>query len=819
MAKVLFGVMLMMVATAAAPAQLDSAIASAQQLATSGNAAAAITAYRRLLPQTTGVTRARVLDALAVLEIDGGDYKRATRDANAAAVLFAASGHLTEQANALNHVGLAALYAGDYERAARTLNVAIPLSTASKNYSGLAEQVTNLANVDFFLGHYADAAANYDRALQITDAHAAEAWTARRRHLILVNKATLDQRLGRDREALAVYRQIQAGTTNLPPNEQAQVLMNLGVLYRHLGDPIKALQTYDQALGLFSLQHSTEGELAVMRNRGIVLALDLRQLDAARQTFSDALDRATKAKNGRQMLQAQLYRGETELRAGTIEPARADFQASLDAARSLRTPEEEWKALYGLARTELRQNDAASSRIHLQQAVDVIEKIREGIKVPTLRSDFFNDKRDVYDLLISLELQQADVQRVFDLVERSHSRAWRDLLGLTAPITVSQVQRALPAGALLIDAWSSPVGSALISITRSSADVKQVAVDEAEVRKLADDLQAGPSPDWQSVASRIGEKLLRPLPPETQHVIVVPDGPLSVIPFELLPVSGRPLVQQAAVSYLPTAAMLVRRAPAQERLALPWTNQLRAFADPVFASARLDDPNQLRTQLAASAGEAKGIASEVGGRSVLHLGTDDRKAYLYATDARAPLLHIATHAFADENALEQSRMLFSPDKGSSSAEYLFLKEAYALPLQHVELAVLSACDTERGRVVRGEGVQSFSRAFLASGARSTVTTLWRVPDQPTAAFMKVFYHHLQRGESRAEALRQAKLKFLRSGSQLSNPHYWAAFVLTGEGLQPIPRAIRWRSIVLIAIAILGVAALWIAAARRRRPVA
>src|SRR3712207_7447999 len=44
---------------------------------------------------------------------------------------------------------------------------------------------------------------------------------------------------------------------------------------------------------------------------------------------------------------------------------------------------------------------------------------------------------------------------------------------------------------------------------------------------------------------------------------------------------------------------------------------------------------------------------------------------------------------------------------------------------------------------RSEGVQSFSRAFLAAGARSTVTTLWRVADEPTADFMEVFYHHLQ----------------------------------------------------------------------------
>ena len=134
------------------------------------------------------------------------------------------------------------------------------------------------------------------------------------------------------------------------------------------------------------------------------------------------------------------------------------------------------------------------------------------------------------------------------------------------------------------------------------------------------------------------------------------------------------------------------------------------------------------------------------------------------------------------------------------ADYLFLKEAYDLPLQHVELAVLSACDTERGQLLRGEGVRSFSRAFLAAGARSTVTTLWRVPDAPTAAFMKVFYYELQRGVPRDVALQTAKLRFARSGRDVADPHDWAAFVLTGEGLRPVPTAIRWSSVAFVFLA-------------------
>ena len=145
-----------------------------------------------------------------------------------------------------------------------------------------------------------------------------------------------------------------------------------------------------------------------------------------------------------------------------------------------------------------------------------------------------------------------------------------------------------------------------------------------------------------------------------------------------------------------------------------------------------------------------------------------------------PLLHLATHAVADVMSPARSRILFSPARADDGADFLFLKEVYDLDLRGVDLATLSACDSERGKLVRGEGPQAFSRALLSAGARATVTTLWRVSDEPTRDFMKQFYFELNRGETKGQALRLAKLRFLRSGSALAHPRYWAAFVLIGD---------------------------------------
>jgi hypothetical protein len=434
-----------------------------------------------------------------------------------------------------------------------------------------------------------------------------------------------------------------------------------------------------------------------------------------------------------------------------------------------------------------------------------------------MRSDFFNDKSEVYDAAIAAEVEASSAAQLFDLIERRHSRGWRDRLALSGSVDLGSVQRALPPGVLLLDYWSSPHGAALVAVTRARASLVPVTVNGGHIRAL---LQAVDErhDEWRIAAERVAAEVL---PREEwfegiEHVIVVADGALAFVPFELLPAGDALLVERAAVSYTPTAATLLRPAPAITAWAPPWRLQLRAFADPIFASASLDDTS-VRQRLASSASEVEGIASEIGGRAVLHVGADNRKEYLLGRREGAPLLHLATHAAADATAIERSRIVFSPEtSGPSAADYLFLREAYDLKLAGVELAVLSACDTERGQLTRGEGVQSFSRAFLAAGAQSTVTTLWRVADRPTADFMQVFYHHLQRGVARDEALRRAKRRFLESGSALAHPHYWAAFVLTGDALRPVSRALTWPPL----LAACGVLALGIFATartvRRRR---
>ena len=94
------------------------------------------------------------------------------------------------------------------------------------------------------------------------------------------------------------------------------------------------------------------------------------------------------------------------------------------------------------------------------------------------------------------------------------------------------------------------------------------------------------------------------------------------------------------------------------------------------------------------------------------------------------------------------------------------------------LVVLSCCHSGR-EDVKAEGVVGLARAFLASGARSVLVSLWAIGDKATLEFMKHFYQHLLVGRSSSESLDQA-MKCLRESENYRSAKYWAPFVLIGD---------------------------------------
>jgi hypothetical protein len=346
---------------------------------------------------------------------------------------------------------------------------------------------------------------------------------------------------------------------------------------------------------------------------------------------------------------------------------------------------------------------------------------------------------------------------------------------------------------MLLDVWTGAGSFAIVWISPSGAGfVRHAGAIKDAAEKLLAALQTG-SGQWND-SSRLLGNLLLPGIPLAPHIVIVPDGHLSTIPFEVIaePGSKSLLIERSDISYLPSAQFLMRDKP-PKKLLFPWQRQLVAFGDPPVGSS--DSLAQGWQRLQFSGVEIRSIERILSGRSEVHAGLDAQKRYIEEDRVEnLPVLHFSTHALVDPENPDRSRILLASD-------YIFQGEVYGLDLKGVELVTVSACDTARGKTVRGEGVQAFSRAFLAAGANSTVTSLWRVADEPTAAFMKQFYFFLSEGRSKSEALRSAKLAFLHSRTGLAHPRYWGAFVLTGNGVAPLPGVVPWSLVSLAGAAV------------------
>lgn len=822
---------------------IDQRFEQAKQLQKQGKDTEARKIYESLLPVLRGrepsKQLANALEQMSRIDAAAGDYDSAERSAQESADAYRAVGDRDGETHAYNNKGIAEAQRGSYAAAQFDFEKALALARAGQTRETETQVLNNLGNAFYYQGKYLEALRSYEDAMRLVDQFSAADWSDYWRQITNFNQATLYQRLGRYEKALEIYRQVEASSKTLTPGDRAHLLANLGTLYRRLGDPWKALDTFRSAQKLYSISHDADGEIAVLKNIGIVYALDQEDFRNAQAIFGRVRELARKTHNRREEMQAHLYLGETLLRKRTLAAAQMEFETALALANELGTTEEQWKARYGHGRIQEFSGNLAEAESDYRQAIAIIEKSRATLQLSALRAEFLADKRDAYDALIRLLVRKYDVPEAFSFLERSRARTFQDRVTRDdkvqsgSPLTLAEIQRLLPSETALIEFWVSGNQLAAIWCRHDAYGMlsKELNTEErSKSRALLEVLSAGTGDLWRAQVRSLN--LL--LPPgsssmwtRVRGLIIVPDGWLSLVPFDLLPLEDNPkelLIERHDISYLPSAVLLRRTEPTTRSIKPPWTQELVAFGNPALGNSQSDpgtaDPSRASSRsLPASAQEIASIAQMSRGKASLFLGHSDLKRTFFAKANAGSILHVSTHSFADGDNPEDSRMLFSPARPNDAADYVFLRELYELDLSNVRLATISACDTERGKILRGEGLQAFSRALLAGGARASLTTLWRVDDAATAEFMKQFYFFaLQQNKPKAEALRLAKLKFLRSNSSLEDPRFWAAFVLNGDGTRPLPRVVSWTQGALVTVVVTAtlLVLLWFSLRNRRK---
>ncbi|WP_298425165.1 CHAT domain-containing protein [uncultured Kordia sp.] len=256
-----------------------------------------------------------------------------------------------------------------------------------------------------------------------------------------------------------------------------------------------------------------------------------------------------------------------------------------------------------------------------------------------------------------------------------------------------------------------------------------------------------------------------------KKIIFNPDGELYKIPFETLQATHEFLAIPYEIRYTSNLKFIHLDTETTKETTLA-----------IYAPTYEGNTTAFATRSAISNLEGAKAEAKIIGKlfpSKIYMGKNVSKQQFIETAHTAKILHLAMHAEINNKEAGLSRLLFN--KNNTDEDDLYLEELYALNLR-ADLAVLSACNTGLGKENAGRSMESFQRAFTFAGVPATVASLWEVPDQSTSEIMESFYQYLKKGVSKSKALQNAKLDYIvtHQGTKLSQPYYWAGFILYGD---------------------------------------
>jgi CHAT domain-containing protein len=178
------------------------------------------------------------------------------------------------------------------------------------------------------------------------------------------------------------------------------------------------------------------------------------------------------------------------------------------------------------------------------------------------------------------------------------------------------------------------------------------------------------------------------------------------------------------------------------------------------------------------------------------------------------ILHLAMHSLSDSANSKYSFLMFSPDSATNN-ERLY---NYEISLSRIKspMVVLSACNSGTGTLYHGEGLMSLARGFILAGASSVVKTSWEVNDETSARIISGFYYYLAKGISKDEALRKAKLDYIKNSPPVyKDPYYWAAYEIMGDNSPVIHNSTKYIILGGLIVILAAFAAVFVNYLRRR----
>jgi len=769
---------------------------------TSVPAQIALLAHDLTLPEAHDLeTRLRILTILGMLEVnyDSGMARRTWSQVEELAIL---QHHFLLASRAIGEQGIAAFLLGDIGTAkkdvvkawtvAKVADPAARIRYASVYGVGLVE-----------LHKYKEALGPLNEAIRVAGKTRGAAYPT----IAVTAKIEALSGLGENNEALALAAdEMRRVSTYHLAGHLYELYQTRAGVYERMGQWDRAVSDFEDAAHYAKRLSYWRGLTQV---DGSLAEAYLHQgtLQAALLAVNEAIEANKNIPDELYFVPRDLgIKAEIMARLGNTKASNDLYQKSTDLLDALLTkvptPTIERQLLSDLSNVYAGYFASLSDQGRVADAFRVIERARGRVEAQALSHhevDAPHEPNPTEQELtkLNLELLNTDEaaarERILDTIYSTEQELTTGSPVTDAPpvpVSLDELQHHLRAPELLVEYVLADPQSYALAVTATTVrrytlpSPKEILEQEAmqyrsELVQQKTDL---------ALAQRLYDGLLGGIPEfkEKHSLIVVPDGKLHLLPFNALVNSGQYILATHLVTVTPSGTvldMLRHRADRVVRDDLPyvgvaaWTSKTPATT--LLASIHRAVSGPERRDLVAlpeSRHEVETIGSDLPKPSTILLGS-------HATETnfkQLPLdqynvIHLALHGYTDPEFPDRSALVFAPEEPAIDDGLLQVREIRSLRLD-ANLVTLSACDTGVGPVGE-EGVANIVNAFIEAGAQSVVSTLWELEDHATAQLMTDFYAHLGRHEDKAEALRQAQLDMVNSGSA---PYYWAGFELDGE---------------------------------------
>ena len=484
------------------------------------------------------------------------------------------------------------------------------------------------------------------------------------------------------------------------------------------------------------------------------------------------------------------------------------------------------------------------------------QELKRSIAALEQQMEAYSQNNPQYQSLLNeISIKENDLNLLIQSFEEDYEDYYR-LKYDTELVDVEALKKSLPDSTVLVEYFAGEKNWFIFVISRENIVVKEIPRNKElllEYARLLPETKAWMT-GWDNdqkgqfidLSYQVYQQLIQPVEELlTKYVLVVPDGEVYYLPIDALlyeaadastPVSKLPfLVNKMAVAQSFSAKNWLRKAT-QSNTSASFQRNLLGFApdfEPLDPSVISPDEQSLLTlpffqnrpesdleedwpTLGDAHEELRKIKELLGGLIYPEGESHGLLGRFIAEASNFRFIHLATHGIFNPQNSNYSYLAFTPVNDTIDNERLYLADLFGLNL-NAEMIVLSACQTQVGEWLPGEGLASLAQGFSYAGAKSIVATLWSVQNKSNADLMKAYYEFLADGHNKASALQQAKIQLHQMGTSTGAPYFWAAPVVIGD-ISPIKTAgfLQRYMMPLLAVLVLSGSLIWLFMRERKR---